>query len=194
MQYLQLEPRSQNLGPASNPNSTLLPQSCLTPSPAPGAPGPYTPESPEGGHRHKLLLLSGPQARLWPAVSVSSPPQLPSASNTRLRMCKMARGPPFWFSASPTLGSRIRLRLVRVLEGWRCVRALGRPRPPRSHPRRGVGANALAQGSCARPEEKSKSVPLRPGPAPTSSRQGCWARDWKREKAACKWPCARAPG
>lgn len=68
---------------------------------------------------------------------------------------------PFWFSASPTLGSRVQLRLLPVLEGWRCARALGRPRPPRSHPRRGAGANALAPGPCARPE-KSKRAPLGP--------------------------------
>lgn len=44
-----------------------------------------------------------------------------------------------------------------------------------------------------RPEEESKSALPKPDHAPTSSRQVCWERHWKWERAGCKWPCARAP-
>lgn len=50
----------------------------------PSALEPWKP--PAGGRRPKALLMSGAR----PVVPVSSPPQFPSASNTRLRTCKMA--------------------------------------------------------------------------------------------------------
>lgn len=88
----------------------------------------------EGGHSPKVLLASGHPPVAGPTQGVARP--VPWASRPRLRPCKMARGTPFWFRASPTLGSRISPWLVLVPGGW------PRARPPRSQPRGARGSRA----------------------------------------------------
>lgn len=112
---------------------------------------PYAPEAPEGGQ-----AAATPRCSRARPVCRSVPTPIPLSLQHPPQDVHNGVRHPFWFSASPTLGSRFGLRLLRVLEGWRCVRAPGRPRSPPSHPRR-----EEAQMPLRRPE-KSKRAPLEP--------------------------------
>lgn len=119
-------------------------------------PSPASPETLHPGYAHPCPpeTLRG---RPWPQSAApewtsgsplaSSVSQFPTPIFLRLQHppqdVQNGVRPPFWFLASPTLGSRITQRLPPVQGGWRRVRTPRQARSPRSQLGRGVGANSL---------------------------------------------------
>lgn len=117
-----------------------------------------------------MLLLSGPQVPLWRAVPCPVPRRRPPAP---------ASGRAKWREAPLLVSRQPHTREPDQTVSRACpgrvaarARAPGQPQPLRSPPGRGVGANLLGTRLLREACGGSKSELLRPGHAPTSSRQG----------------------